>query len=170
MFVANEPDAQAQFSPDPHFSSLCSQKPVTYISFCCPALVGFSQDWATFYTFFTLHLPEEERKTKWSLCLFRGLASRRGAVSQFYYEISWGKAQHVWRQQVLAVEVKLAALLGHSEEKEQKHGVKRASAAEYFSLSPYPLELVGNFCHLCCCRCFYFYFRINLDIKLVRKQ
>lgn len=110
MFVAKEPDAQAWYSSDPHLSSLCSQKPVTYISFCCPAQVGFSQDWATFYTFFTLQLPEEEWETKRSLCLFQGLASRRGAMSQFYYEISWGKAQRVWRQQVLAVEAKLAGL------------------------------------------------------------
>lgn len=90
-----------------------------------PEREGFSQGWATFYTVFTLHLSakkKRERKTKLSLCLFQGQESRREAMSQFYYEISWGRAQHVWKQQVLAVEGKLAGLCwGPSEGGERRN-------------------------------------------------
>lgn len=70
-------------------------------SFCSPDHEDFSQGWATSYTFFTLHLHlpaiKKKRKAKQNnkkqtLCLFQGQESRRGAMSQFYYEISWGES------------------------------------------------------------------------------
>lgn len=153
-------------------------------SFCSPDHEDFSQGWATSYTFFTLHLHlpaikkkrkakqnNKPKKTKNKLCV----CSRDKRVggepwANFIMKSAEEKAQRVWKQQVLAVEGKLAGLCWGPSEGEERRNMewKEADTVECYSMSPQPLVTLGISCFLCWCCCFSFYFRIILDIKIVK--